>query len=73
MYTATVSKNFSIPDLIALKRLMYKHDTTRMIKMAHQRFEETNLPQWHVSEKWKKYDPRVIAKNELSEKVKITN
>ena len=38
LYTATVSKNFTIPDLIALKRFMYKHDTGRMIKMAHQRF-----------------------------------
>jgi len=73
LYTATVSRNFTIPDLIALKRLMYKHDTTRMIKMAHHRYEETNLPQWNVSEKWKKYDPRSIAKDELSEKVKITN
>ena len=50
---------------------MYKHDTGRMIKMAHQRFEETGLPQWKVSQKWEKYDPRYIARKELSDKVKI--
>ena len=71
LYTATVSKNFTIPDLIALKRFMYKHDTGRMIKMAHQRFEETGLPQWDVSEKWRKYDPIAKAKDELSKEVKL--
>jgi len=71
LYTATVSKNFTIPELIALKRFMYKHDTGRMIKMSHQRFEETGLPQWKVSEKWKKYDPKAIANEQLSEKVKL--
>ena len=71
LYTATVSKNFTIPDLIALKRFMYKHDTGRMIKMAHQRFEETGLSQWKVSEKWRIYDPTAKAKDELSQKVKL--
>ncbi len=71
LYTATVSKNFTISDLIALKRFMYKHDTGRMIKMAHQRFEETGLSQWKVSEKWRIYDPTAKAKDELSQKVKL--
>jgi len=54
-YTATVSQNFSIPELYALKRFMYTHDTKRMLEWAHQRYEETNLPQWHHDKKWKKY------------------
>ena len=70
-YTATVSQYFTIPELFALKEFMYKHDTSRMIKMAHQRFEETGLPQWKVSKKWEKYDPVAIAREELSEKVKL--
>ena len=69
-YTATVSQNFSIPELYALKRFMYKHDTRRMIQFAYQRYEQTDLPQWKVSEKWKKYDPRYLAEQELVEKIK---
>lgn len=65
-YTATVSKNFTIPELIALKQFMYKHDTRRMLQMANQKFEETKLSQWKVSEKWKKYDPNYKAERQLS-------
>jgi len=65
-YTATVSKNFSIPELYALKRFMYKHETKRMLEWAHQRFDETGLPQWNHSEKWKKYCKVCQAKEELS-------
>ncbi len=61
-YTATVSKNFTIPELIALKQFMYTHDTRRMLQMANQKFEETKLPQWKISEKWEKYDPKYKAK-----------
>ena len=71
-WMSTIVRHFTIPDLIALKRFMYKHDTGRMIKMAHQRFEETGLPQWKISEKWKKYDPKAIASIELSKKLKPT-
>ena len=49
---------------------MYKHDTRRMIQFAHQRYEQTGLEQWKVSEKWKKYDPRYIAEQEIIEKIK---
>ena len=65
-YTATVSRNFTIPELIALKQFMYNHDVRRMLQMANQKYEETKLPQWKVSEKWKKYDPNHKAKKELT-------
>ena len=65
-YTATVSKNFTIPELIALKQFMYNHDVRRMLQMANQKYEETKLPQWKVSEKWKKYDPNRKAEKELT-------
>ena len=54
-YTATISQNFTIPELFAIKRLMYKHDTNRLLQWAHQRYEQTGLEQWTHSEKWKKY------------------
>ena len=54
-YTATVSKNFTIPELYALKQFMYKHDTRRMLQMAHQRVVQTGLEQWKHSDKWKNY------------------
>tara|TARA_B100001559_G_scaffold320853_1_gene334550 strand:- start:607 stop:2256 length:1650 start_codon:yes stop_codon:yes gene_type:complete len=68
-YTATVSQNFSIAELYALKRFMYKQDTRRMVQFAYQRYEETGLEQWKVSDKWKKYDPVKIAEQELAEKI----
>ena len=54
-YTATVSQYFTIPELFALKEFMYKHDTRRMLQMAHQRYEQTGLKQWRHSEKWDHY------------------
>ena len=54
-YTATVSQYFSIAELFALKEFMYKHDTRRMLQMAHQRYEQTGLDQWKHSEKWDHY------------------
>lgn len=65
-YTATVSKNFTIPELIALKQFMYTHDTRRMLQMANQKYEETKLPQWKISQKWEKYNPEYKAKKELN-------
>ena len=65
-YTATVSKNFTIPELIALKQFMYTHDTRRMLQMANQKYEETKLPQWKISEKWQMYNPTHKAKKELN-------
>jgi len=64
-YTATVSKNFSIPELYALKQFMYKHDTRRMLQMAHQRYVQTGLEQWNHSEKWKNYCEVCKAKDEV--------
>ncbi len=48
---------------------MYKQDTRRMVQFAYQRYEETGLEQWKVSDKWKKYDPVKIAEQELAEKI----
>ena len=70
-YTATVSKYFTVPELFALKRFMYKHDTRRMLQWAHQRFEQTGLKQWKHSPKWKKYCGVCKAEQELAQKVSI--
>jgi len=66
-YTATVSQYFSIPELFALKQFMYKHDTYRMLRWAHQKYAETGLEQWKVSEKWKNYDPVQKAVSEIEQ------
>ena len=71
-YTATVSQYFTIPELFALKQFMYKHDTRRMLQMAHQRYEQTGLEQWKHSEKWNKYCSICQSKNELNLKIKIS-
>ena len=70
-YTATVSQYFTIPELFALKRFMYKHDTARMLKMAHERYEQTRLEQWNHSEKWTKYCDVCKAKEELSPRPQV--
>ena len=72
LYTATVSQYFTIPELIALKRFMYKHDTDRMMKMAHQRFEQTGLEQWNHDKKWDNYCPVCKATEELSSKIQLS-
>ena len=54
-YTATVSQYFTLAELFALKHFMYKKDIRRMLQMAHQRYEQTGLEQWHHNEKWNKY------------------
>lgn len=66
LYTATVSQYFTIPELIALKRFMYKHDTRRMLQMAHQRYEQTGLSQWKHDEIWSDQCEVCQAKKELS-------
>ena len=71
LYTGTVSKYFTIPELIALKRFMYKHDTRRMLQMAHQRYEQTGLEQWNHDDKWKKYCSVCIAKEDIECNIKI--
>lgn len=68
-YTATVSQYFTIPELFALKEFMYKHDTTRLLQMAHQKYDETGLEQWKHDGKWNKYCEVCNAKEELSLKV----
>ena len=64
-YTATVSQYFTIPELFALKEFMYKHDTRRMLQMAHQRYEQTGLKQWKHSEKWAHYCDNCTSKKSL--------
>ena len=54
-YTATVSKNFTIPELIAIRQFMTEHDTTRLLKMAHQKYDQTKQDQWKHSPKWEQY------------------
>jgi len=70
-YTATVSKNFTIPELFALKHLMYTHDTKRMLEWAHQRYDETNLPQWKHDAKWKHYCSVCKAEEQLLSKIEV--
>ena len=72
-YTATVSQYFTIPDLFAIKNLMYKHDTNRLLKLAHHRYDETGKEQWNHDEKWEKYCPVCKAKNEFKQLIKINN
>jgi len=72
-YTATVSQYFTIPELFALKQFMYKHDTRRMLQMAHQRYEQTGLEQWNHSEKWAKYCSVCKSREELNPKIKISS
>ncbi|MGI0060958.1 MAG: B12-binding domain-containing radical SAM protein [Nitrosotalea sp.] len=73
MYTATISQYFTIPELIALKRLMAKHDTRRLLQMAHQRYEQTGLNQWKHEEKWSKYCQVCMAKEELLPKMQVSS
>ena len=70
-YTATVSQYFTIPDLFAIKNFMYRHDTDRLLKMAHQRYEETGKKQREHSNKWEKYCDVCKAKNEFKQSIKI--
>jgi anaerobic magnesium-protoporphyrin IX monomethyl ester cyclase len=72
-YTATVSQYFTIPELFALKQFMYKHDTRRMLQMAHQRYAQTGLEQWNHSEKWTKYCSVCKSREELNPKIKISS
>jgi radical SAM superfamily enzyme YgiQ (UPF0313 family) len=72
-YTATVSQYFSIPELFALKQFMFRHDTRRMLRWAHDKYSETGLKQWKVSDKWKKYDPISKAQLEIEKNLKIIN
>jgi len=71
-YTGTVSQYFTIPELYALKHFMYTHDTRRLLQMAHQRYEQTGLPQWKHDSKWKKYCEVCQAHEELSLKVEVS-
>ena len=53
---------------------MRTHDTRRMLQMAHQKFDETGLPQWKHSEKWLHYCEVCKSKKQLEESVNyITN
>jgi len=71
-YTATVSQYFTVAELYALKHFMYTHDTRRLLQMAHQRYDQTNLEQWKHSDKWNKYCEVCTSKSELQETIKIS-
>jgi radical SAM superfamily enzyme YgiQ (UPF0313 family) len=64
-YTATVSQYFTIAELYALKRFMYKKDLKRILQMAHQRYDETGREHWNHSAKWAKYCNICKAREEL--------
>jgi radical SAM superfamily enzyme YgiQ (UPF0313 family) len=72
-YTATVNKYFSIGELFALKQFMYKHDARRLLQWAHQRYEDTGLPQWKHDKKWEHYCDVCKAEAELVEKCSVIN
>lgn len=72
-YTATVSQYFTIPELFALKQFMYKHDTGRMLKMAHQRYEQTRLEQWNHDKKWNKYCEVCKAREQFNRSLEISS
>jgi len=71
-YTATISQYFTIAELFALKQFMYKHDTRRLLQMAHQRYEQTGLKQWKHSEKWKQYCEVCSSSSNLNETIEIS-
>ena len=71
-YTATVSQYFTIPELFAIKRLMYKKDVRRILQMAHQRYEQTKEVQWKHDERWSKFCDYCKAKSEFKERNMIT-
>jgi len=70
-YTATVSQYFTVPELFALKQFMHTKDVRRMLQMAHQRFDQTKLPQWHHSDKWKKFCEICQAREEINPTIEI--
>jgi len=70
-YTATVSQYFTLPELVAIKQFMKKKDVRRLMKMAQQRYKQTGLTQWKLSDKWKKYSPYYKSLNELSVKMEV--
>jgi len=72
-YTATVSQYFTVAELFALKRFMYKKDVRRILQMAHQRHEQTGLPQWKHSDKWTKYCGICKAEMEINPKIEISS
>ena len=71
-YTATISQNFTIPELFALKNFMYTQDASRMLQMAHKRYELLGAEQWNHSEKWSKYCPVCKAKKELEQRIQMS-
>ena len=72
-YTATVSQYFTIPELYAMKQFMYTHDTRRLLRMGHEKFEETGLEQWKHSEKWNKYCEVCKATEELGNYITVSS
>jgi len=65
-YTATISEYFSIPELFAIKHLMFTQDTKRLLQWAHKRYDETGKECWKHSEKWNHYCTICTCKSELN-------
>lgn len=72
-YTATVSQYFTVPELFALKQFMYKHDTSRLLKMAHQKYAQTGSEQWNHDPKWEQYCDVCQAKKDLNPTIKVVS
>ena len=70
-YTVTVSHYFSVPELFSIRRLMYKHDTRRILKMAHQKYEETGKEFWKHSGKWNRYCDVCKAREDVLTRINI--
>ena len=62
--SAHVSQIFDHADLLAIQTLMYEKDTSRLLKLAHNR-------NWPHDEKWKKYCPVCTAKEQLQQLAEI--
>jgi len=63
-YSCTVSKNFDMGDLLAIKYLMGKSDTGRLLKLAH-------LRGWEHKDKWSPICPVCKAEQKLALQVKV--
>jgi len=72
-YTATISEYFSVPELYAIKRLMYAKDTKRLLQWAHQRHNETGKEYWKHSQKWDHYCSVCTAKFQLDNLQLVSN
>lgn len=63
-FSCTVSKKFDFADLLAIKHFMHKHDTSKLLKLAHMRG-------WSHQAKWNDICPVCKAEEEIALKATI--